>query len=336
MSGTKRIVSIADGLNQAETSINNVLDKIQSLDDLEFPTFKEKVEYFAKELSCYLFFNQDIEELKKDPQVQDDLSAMEDILEEITQFLAKIGALYVKITDFDKDGRPILDLSRARFVEVNGKWTLSLDDILDHDDVQVIEGKINAFAAAVKEGDTGSAVTIAIESIIGVVQYSLSIYKDIKDMSISKAFADIFATLKNYPNTVSKKFRFKTVPALATSLVFTGIMLFIWIGISKIPHASTHDAISDLLHNDFVKSQIESTVNLITRAIQGEDMRGLKICGCIPLCCPGDAELQEANEKLQDDLDALIAGTEVNTKPPPVAHGETESKVESDAETKDE
>ena len=302
--------TVEDGLQHSENVINSVLDKIQSFDNEHFGSFREKVNYFSKELSCYLFFNKTVEQIRNTNEGKLDMEELEKMLNDISQFIAKIGALYVKITDFDGDGRPILDITKAQFHKINGKYVLSLDDVLDYDDINVIKNKIEDFTGAIKIGDTSGAVSIAIESIFGIIQYSLTIYSEVKTMNIGTVFTDIFTTLKNYPKTVNENFRFKTISALAASLVFSGIMLFIWIGINKIPDTNVKETVTKLLENEFVKTQLSSIVNLIVRAIQGENLTNVKICGCIPLCCKGDIKLQEVNNKLQDDLDALIALSE--------------------------
>lgn len=316
-----KVKTVEQGIQHAENAINKVLEEFQTFDSTKFSSFRERVEYFSQELSCYLFFDKTVEDIVNTNEGKLGMDVLNEILDDISKFIAKIGSLYVKITDFDGDGKPILDITKAQFNKVNGKYVISLDDVLDYDDVNTIKNKIEDFSDAVKAGDTGAAVTVAIESIMGIIQYSLAIYQDVKDMNIGDAFKDIFTTLKNYPNTVSKNFRFKTVPAMATSLVFSGIMLFTWIGIAKIPNANARDTVTQLLKNSFVKNQIHSTVDLIVRAIQGEDLTDAKICGCIPLCCKGDKDLQKVNRKLQDDLDALISMTEsqesVHTPPTP-------------------
>ena len=306
---SRTINSIEDGLQHSEDVINNILEKMQSFDVNHFGSFRDKVNYFSTELSCYLFFNKTVEEIKNTKEGKLGMDELGKIFNDISQFIAKIGALYVKITDFDGDGRPILDITKAQFEKINGKYVLVLDNILDYDDINAIKDKIDSFSDSIKIGDTSGAVTIAIESIFGIIQYSLTIYSEIKTMNIGTVFNDIFTTLKNYPKIVSENFRFKTVPAMASSLVFSGIMLFIWIGISKIPNTDIRETFDKLLRNEFVKTQMSNTVHLIVRAIQGENLTNVKICGCIPLCCKGDIELQKVNDKLQDDLDTLISMT---------------------------
>lgn len=305
----KKIVSISEGMDHAEDALNNVLEKIQDFE--KFDSFKEKIKYFSKELSCYLFFNKTLDDMRATTEGKEGFEHLESILDEITVFLAKIGSLYVKITDFDGDGKPILDITKARFVEENGRYVLSLDDVLDYDDVDIIEGKINEFASSIREKNTEKAISVAIESIMGIITYSYNIYSEVKAINISQAFNNIFIKLQSYPKVVSENFRFKTVPALATSLVFSGIMLFVWIGLSKIPDISTREGLMSLLKNDFVKGQINSSVDIIVRAISGEDLTGVKLCGCIPLCCKGDVNLQESTDDLQDELDFLMASSEV-------------------------
>ena len=308
----KKIKTIEQGLKHAELSLNKVLNEIQSLNDLsKYKTFKSKVEHFSEELSCYLFFDKFIDQLDEDVNAK---NGLREVTKEVSSFLIKIGSLYVKITDFDEDGKPLLDISKVQFTETNGKYTLSLDDAIDHDDVNLVQNKLTSYTDMIKNGSspTDAAMSVAVDSILVITAYSMKINKEIEKLKVEKVFTDIFNSLKRYPNAFKTSFKFNTIAAMAASLVFSGIMLFIWIGISKIKDVQLKDTMETILNNDFVKAQITTTVKLITDAITGENVKGQKLCGCIPLCCRSSIDVIDVNDNLQDDLDKLIAQTETD------------------------
>jgi hypothetical protein len=308
---SKKIQTIEQGLKHAEKSLNSVLNKIQSLEDLsKYTTFKSKVEHFSEELSCYLFFNKFIDQMDQNINAK---NGLREVTKEVSSFLIKIGALYVKITDFDEDGKPLLDISKVQFTKNDGKYTMCLDDVIDYDDVNLVQNKLSSYTDMVKSGSspTDAAISVALDSILGITSYSLKINKEIEKLQVEKVFTDIFNSLKHYPKAFKTSFKFQTITALTSSLVFSGIMLFIWVSISKIKDVQLKDTMLSILNNDFVKAQITTTAKLITDVITGENVNRLKLFGCIPTSCRS-SDIVDLNNNLQDDLDKLIYQTEIS------------------------
>lgn len=313
------ISSVDGAYSYAELNLNKVMKIFDAVSGGGFSDFKARTTYFSRELSCHLFFGKSIEELS---DIIKDETELNELLDDISSFVVKIGSLYVTVTDFDKDGVPLLDLTKVRFKMENGKYHLVLEDVIDDGDVHAIVDPAKDLIAAVKKKDAGEAIRIVVESLFGVAQYSMTIYEEFKDFDIEKIFSDIFDSLQLYPEVVSKHLQFRSVQAMTAGLIFSGVMLFVWVGVSQIPDSSVRTIVSGLLSDRFVRGQLDRVIKLITEVMTGT----AKISNCcIPSPCCGN--IAEINENLQKDLDTLIAGTE-HRRPP------TESKA-SDPEPTD-
>lgn len=327
---SKKVGTVEKSLNHAEDALNKVLSKIHTFKhSSDASELKKQINNFAEEYASYLFFGKSLKEFEKQLSLAG--SNVKDITEEVATFMKKIGLLYVAITDFDEDGKPLLDISAAKFVKKNGKYTLSLDDVIDKDDVNIVTNGIHSFADAVSAKDTGAVLGVALDSMLGIAEYSMKIQNKIDELNITQVFRDMFATIKRYPDALRKSFKFNTVVSLAAGLIFSGIMLFMVIGISNIKDAKLQESLTIILNNRSIKAQIKMSVELITDAMTGEDVKGKKICFCIPLCC-GDAPEPAISNNLQDDLDALIKLSEAGRKKTSESDGEIETKVAEDVD----
>jgi len=286
-----------------------------------------KINDFINNISSHLFFNKPLNEMINKFGIE-----ICDIITNLSKIIIKIGALYITVTDLDNDGIPVINLNNVKLKKsINGKAKITMSDYIDYGDIEIplenINNKIgiidNSISDIIESDFNINNIINKINKVVNVISESTleinSYSKKVTEMSteIIKLFNNLWILIQQYPKNLKKILKFKNIISLITSSIFTGIMIFIILSVSKLDNKFLKNIIFKIFENNFIMSQLKNSVDLITDIIINETPRKC-FCFKLNICCKKTEHCESIDTTVIDnDLSTILKNTEVNNIPRP-------------------
>ena len=256
---------------------------------------EKKINNFIDNISSHLFFDKPLNEMinKFDINICETISIL-------SKIIIKIGALYITVTDLDNDGIPVINLNNVKLKKtINGKPKITMSDYIDYGDINIpiekINNKIgiidNNMSDIVNSDFNINNIISKINNIVNVISESTieinSYSKKVSDMSneVIQLFNNLWMLIQQYPKNLKKLLKFKNIISLISSSIFTGIMIFIILSVSKLDNKFLKNIIYKIFEDNFIMCQLKNSVELITNIIINDTPKKC-ICFKFNICCP--------------------------------------------------